>query len=34
MDFHGINTVGKNWLERVNSKPVFDADWEGRIIFG
>ena len=33
MDFHGINTVGKIWLERINSKPVFDANWVGRIIF-
>ena len=33
MDFHGINTVGKIWLERINSKPVFNSDWEGRIIF-
>jgi len=33
MDFHGINTVGKIWLERINSKPVFNADWVGRVIF-
>ena len=34
MDFHGINTVGKIWLERINSKPVFsDPLWRGRIIF-
>jgi hypothetical protein len=33
MDFHGINTVGKNWLERVSTKPVWDAAYEGRIIY-
>ena len=33
MDFHGINTVGKIWLERINSKPVFNANWIGRAIF-
>jgi len=33
MDFHGINTVGKIWLERINSKPVFNSEWEGRVIF-
>jgi hypothetical protein len=33
MDFHGINTVGKIWLERINSKPVFQANWIGRAIF-
>jgi hypothetical protein len=33
MDFHGINTVGKIWLERINSKPGFTMSWVGRIIF-
>ena len=33
MDFHGINTVGKIWLERLNSKPVASEDWVGRVIF-
>lgn len=38
MDFHGINTVGKIWLERINSKPVYGAlgvnnPNNGRVIF-
>jgi len=34
MDFHGINTVGKIWLERINSKPLFSLGRDvGRVIF-
>jgi hypothetical protein len=33
MDFHGINSVGKVYLERLNSKPIFVSQWIGRIIF-
>ena len=33
MDFHGINTVGKIWIERINSKPGFINDYVGRMIF-
>lgn len=34
MDFHGINTVGKIWLERINSKPLFSLSRDiGRVIF-
>lgn len=33
MDFHGINTVGKIWLERITTKPVFIANYIGRMVF-
>lgn len=33
MDFHGINTVGKIWIERITTKPVFIANYIGRMIF-
>jgi hypothetical protein len=39
MDFHGINTVGKIWLERVSFKPAFGLPLDltnpnvGRVIF-
>lgn len=33
MDFHGINTVGKIWIERINSKPGFLSSYVGRMIF-
>lgn len=32
MDFHGINTVGKIWIERVTTKPANSADYDGRLI--
>ena len=35
MDFHGINTVGKIWIERVTTKPTIppgSTDYDGRLI--
>jgi hypothetical protein len=32
MDFHGIDTKGKIWIERIATKPANSADNDGRII--
>lgn len=33
MDFHGIDTKGKNWLERLNGLPAWEPRFEGRIVY-
>jgi hypothetical protein len=32
MDFHGIDTKGKIWIERIATKPANSSDNDGRII--
>jgi hypothetical protein len=33
MDFHGIDTKGKIWIERLNGLPIFSQNFVGRMIF-
>jgi len=32
MDFHGIDTKGKIWIERITTKPANSSDNDGRLI--